>query len=72
MTRLIALLQTRAFQQYLLGLLSIFIGAWAMSETGSMVPMAMASSLGLMLGLPWVRQLVRQATRRAPARPTRR
>ena len=58
----------RPLRLYLLGLVLIFIGAWAMAESGSMLPMALASSAGLMLNVPLLRSLVRRATRtpRAP------
>jgi len=57
------------FRLYLLGLACIFAGAWGMSKTGSMLPMALASSAGLMLTLPLVRHLLRRAMR--PARVPR-
>ena len=41
------------------------VGAWAMSETGSMVPMALAASACLMLTAPLVRHF------RAPRRRRR-
>jgi hypothetical protein len=66
MPKLIALFQDRPFQLYLLGLALTFVGAWAMGEYGSMLPMALASSAGLMLSAPLVRQLFRRAFR--PAR----
>jgi hypothetical protein len=53
----------RPFRLYLLGLALIFAGAWAMGEFGSMVPMAFASSAGLMLSAPLLRQLLRRAAR---------
>jgi len=56
----------RPFRLYLLGLLCIFAGAWAMGATGSMAPMALASSAGLMLSVPLLRQLTRRAPRAAP------
>ena len=58
--------QRRPLRLYLLGLVLIFIGAWAMAESGSMLPMALASSAGLMLNVPLLRQLVQRA-RRTPA-----
>src|SRR3954469_19884387 len=74
MPKLIFALQHRPFQLYLLGLACIFAGAWAMGEYGSMVPMALASSAGLMLGTPLLRQLLARAQRRpaAAARNARR
>lgn len=70
MPKLLTLLQGRSLQLYLLGLVSIFAGAWVMSVTRSMVPMAMASSLGLMLAAPLLRHLLRRArTSRRGSRP---
>ena len=60
---------SRPFQLYLLGLLCIFAGAWAMGEYGSMLPMALASSAGLMLSAPLLRQLVERALRPAASKP---
>lgn len=65
MRKLFAAFNRRPFQLYLLGLLCIFAGAWAMGEYHSMVPMALASSAGLMLGAPLLRQLVLRALRPA-------
>jgi hypothetical protein len=59
---------SRPFQLYLLGLLCIFAGAWAMGEYHSMVPMALASSAGLMLSAPLLRHLLQRALR--PAAPS--
>ena len=60
----------RPMRLYLLGLALIFAGAWAMGESGSMLPMALASSAGLMLSAPLLRQLIRRALR--PSVPERR
>ena len=68
MPRFLAGPQGRPLRLYLLGLALIFVGAWAMAETGSMLPMALASSAGLMLNVPLLRRLLRRAT----ARTTRR
>jgi hypothetical protein len=57
------------FCLYLLGLACIFAGAWGLAATGSMIPMALASSAGLMLGVPLVRQLLQRATRPARVPP---
>ena len=56
--------QGRPLRLYLLGLALIFLGAWAMAESGSMLPMALASSAGLMLNVPLLRRLVQRATTR--------
>ena len=55
----------RPLRLYLLGLALIFAGAWAMGESGSMLPMALASSAGLMLSAPLLRQLIQRAMRPA-------
>ena len=68
MSRLFA---STAFRLYLLGLACIFAGAWAMATTHSMVPMALASSAGLMLTVPIVRELLRRAQRPVRIRPPR-
>ena len=60
--------QHRPLRLYLLGLASIFAGAWAMGEYGSMLPMALASSAGLMLSAPLLRQLVERALRPAASK----
>jgi hypothetical protein len=39
----------RPLKLYATGHLALLVGAWAMSETGSMVPMALAASACLML-----------------------
>lgn len=58
-----ATVRGRPLRLYLLGLALIFAGAWAMGESGSMVPMALAASAGLMLSAPLLRQLLRRAAR---------
>jgi len=45
------------FQRYLGGLGAIFVGAWLMDVTGSMLPLALGASVSLMCTLPWVRQI---------------
>jgi len=57
MHKLPAAIKGRPFRLYLLGLAIIFAGAWAMATLHSMLPMALASSAGLMLGIPLLRQL---------------
>lgn len=69
MHKLLAALQGRPLQLYLLGLALIFAGAWAMAVSASMLPMALAASAGLMLGAPLLRQLLQRA--RQPARDRR-
>jgi len=44
--------------------LALLVGAWAMSETGSMVPMALAASACLMLTAPLVRHFLTPAAER--------
>ena len=51
-------LRQRPAQLYFLGMGLIFIGAWSIEATGSYVPMAMATSAGLMLSAPLVRQRI--------------
>ena len=63
------LLANGAFRLYLLGLVCIFAGAWGMAATRSMIPMALASSAGLMLGVPLVRQLLHRAMHPARVPP---
>ena len=60
--------QGRPLRLYLLGLALIFLGAWAMAASGSMLPMALASSAGLMLNVPLLRRLVQRATTRTTRR----
>jgi hypothetical protein len=60
--------QGRPLRLYLLGLVLIFIGAWAMAESDSVLPMALASSAGLMLNVPLLRQLVERVRRTSAAR----
>lgn len=68
MPRFLAGPQGRPLRLYLLGLALIFVGAWAMAETGSMLPMALASSAALMLNVPLLRRLLRRATPRTTRR----
>ena len=49
---------------YATGHLVLLGGAWAMSETGSMLPMALAASACLMLTAPLVRHFLRSAAER--------
>jgi len=59
------------FRLYLLGLACIFAGAWGMAATRSMLPMALASSAGLMLTVPIVRHLLQRAQRPVRVPPPR-
>jgi hypothetical protein len=55
----------RPLRLYATGHLVLLGGAWAMSATGSMVPMALAASACCMLTVPIVRHFLRRtATRR--------
>lgn len=47
----------RARNQYFLGLGLIFCGAYLMDRFGSVLPMALGASAGLMLSAPLVREL---------------
>jgi len=60
--------QRRPLRLYLLGLTLVFAGTWAMGETGSMLPRALASSAGLMLSAPLLRQLIQRALRPAASK----
>ena len=51
-------LRQRPAQLYFLGMGLILIGAWSIEATGSYVPMALATSAGLMLSAPLVRQRI--------------
>ena len=54
----------RPLKLYATGHLVLLGGAWAMSETGSMVPMALAASACCMLTVPLVRHFLRPAVKR--------
>lgn len=54
----------RPLKLYATGHLALLLGAWAMSATGSMVPMALAASASLMLTAPLVRHFLRPAAER--------
>lgn len=53
---------------YLLGHLAILLGAWGTELSGSMLPLALGASAGLMLGAPLVRQLTARFLSRRPPR----
>ena len=54
----------RPLQLYASGHLALLGGAWAMGATGSMLPIALASSACLMLTVPLVRHFLAPAERR--------
>ncbi|MEO8312289.1 MAG: hypothetical protein ABI520_14040 [Caldimonas sp.] len=54
----------RPLKLYATGHAALLAGAWAMSASGSMVPMALASSACLMLTVPLVRQFLTPARER--------
>jgi hypothetical protein len=54
----------RPLKLYASGHLALLVGAWAMSETGSMLPMALAGSACLMLTAPLVRHFLTPADKR--------
>ncbi|HEY2188268.1 MAG TPA: hypothetical protein VGH48_06885 [Caldimonas sp.] len=54
----------RPLQLYAAGQAIVLAGAWAMNETGSMLPMALAASACLMLTAPLVRHFLRPAKAR--------
>lgn len=58
-----SLLRHRPLRLYALGHLLMLLGAWLMSVTGSMLPMALGASAALMLTMPVVRTLWARAAR---------
>lgn len=54
----------RPLKLYAAGHLALLAGAWAMSATGSMLPMALAASACLMLTMPLVRHFLAAAAAR--------
>ena len=54
----------RPLKLYASGHLALLAGAWAMSATGSMLPMALAASACMMLTVPLVRHFLRPAAER--------
>ncbi|MDQ6640374.1 MAG: hypothetical protein M3Z15_12040 [Pseudomonadota bacterium] len=54
----------RPLKLYAAGHAALLVGAWAMSATGSMLPMALASSACLMLTAPLVRHFLSPAEER--------
>jgi hypothetical protein len=54
----------RPLKLYATGHAGLLVGAWAMSATGSMVPMALAASACLMLTIPLVRHFLKPAAER--------
>lgn len=54
----------RPLKLYATGHLVLLGGAWAMSATGSMLPMALAASACCMLTVPLVRHFMRPAAER--------
>ena len=54
----------RPLKLYATGHVALLAGAWAMSASGSMVPMALASSACLMLTVPLVRHFLTPAPER--------
>jgi multisubunit Na+/H+ antiporter MnhG subunit len=54
----------RPLKLYATGHLALLVGAWAMSATGSMLPMALAASACLMLTAPLVRHFLAPAAER--------
>ena len=69
MSRFLAVFRLPEWRRYLLGLLALFVGAWATGETGSMLPLALAASAWMMSSVPLLRRLLRRArTSAAPRR----
>ncbi len=54
----------RPLRLYATGHVALLAGAWAMSATGSMVPMALAASACLMLTAPLVRHFLAPSAKR--------
>ena len=54
----------RPLKLYAAGHLALLAGAWGMSATGSMLPMALAASACLMLTAPLVRHFLKPAPER--------
>jgi hypothetical protein len=54
----------RPLKLYAAGHATLLVGAWAMSATGSMLPMALAASACLMLTVPLVRHFLTPADAR--------
>jgi hypothetical protein len=54
----------RPLKLYATGHVALLAGAWAMSATGSMLPMALAASACLMLTAPLVRHFLMPARER--------
>ena len=54
----------RPLKLYAAGHGALFIGAWAMHASGSVLPMALAGSGCLMLTVPLVRHFLKPAVRR--------
>ena len=65
MPKSVPLLRSREFRLYLVGHGFVLLGAWLMSATGSMWPMALGASASLMLTVPLIQRLrARPAVRR--------
>lgn len=54
----------RPLKLYATGHVALLAGAWAMSATGSMLPMALAASACVMLTAPLVRHFLTPAAQR--------
>ena len=54
----------RPLKLYATGHATLLVGAWAMSATGSMLPMALAASACVMLTVPLVRHFLKPAAQR--------
>lgn len=50
------LLRHRNIRLYALGQVLILAGAWSIEAVGSLLPMALAASAGVMLSMPLVRE----------------
>lgn len=54
----------RPLKLYAAGQATLLVGVWAMTATGSMMPMALAASACLMLTVPLVRHFLKPAAQR--------
>lgn len=62
----------RPLRLYAAGHAALLAGAWGMSATGSMLPMALAASACLMLTAPLVRHFLKPVSARDDAGPAKR
>lgn len=61
MNAILAAFRLPELRRYLLGLVLVFVGAWATGESGSMLPLALSAAAWMMLSVPLLRRLLRAA-----------